>query len=678
MKRLLNKKAVKFFVIGFLILNLIWPNWTGAVSVSRNYPLLANYYLKWHLASEEEVKQLAAWDLLVLDVENQVNNPDLIRKLRTYNPDIIILAYVPCQETWQNVLDLDRRYLRRKLYSGLNESWLVHDSQGKRLNWWPNTWLVNITSDNINEKGWVNYFSQFIAENVLQSDLWDGVMLDNVWDNISWVNNGDIDLNNDGAAESREVLDSQWQKSMRQILINIREITNNQKIIVGLGGKNYLEKMNGILLEHFPETIYGGWESSMNVYWQTAGYRPFIDINNTNTGNTGKNQDYQKMRFGLGSTLLGDGFYSFDFGDSGHEQLWWYDEYLYKLGEPQGGAYVVVPGAGNTGVWRRDFTNGAVIINSLDQEKKIALGREYEKISGTEDKVVNNGQFVTNLTIAPQDGVLLFNPVNHLYDSNWSNGAYARIFSGSGLKIRNGFFVFDDQFSGGTNIVISDINSDGLLEKIIVAAGKITIYDSSATIIKEFYPYGNKYKLAVNLALYDINSDGDKEIISAPGLGGEPYIRIFDQQGRFVNTGFYAYDKKFRGGVNIAVGDVNHDGEAEIVASTGLGGTSQVKIFQTDGKLINGGLFAYNKNFRGGVSVAVGDTNGDGLAEIITGSGSGMKPVVRIFNGRSLKMEKEFLAYDASRTSGIRVVANDLDGNNQVEIITLLPSGLVK
>lgn len=646
--------------------------------MSRNYPLLANYYLRWHIASEEEVKQLATWDLLVLDVENQVNNPDLIRKLRTYNPDIIILAYVPCQETWQNILSLEPRYLRRQLYAGMNESWFVHDSRGNRLNWWPNTWLINITSDNINGEGWSNYFTKFIANNVLSDDLWDGVMLDNVWDNISWINNGDIDLDNNGMAESGDSLDVKWQTSMNQILKNIREATNNQKIIIGNGGRNYLEKMNGMMLEHFPETIYGGWESSMNVYWRTAGYNPFIGINNTNTGNTGNNKDYQKMRFGLASTLLGNGFYSFDFGDTAHEQLWWYDEYRYKLGEPLNNAYLVVPGAGKTGVWRRDFANGAVIVNSLNQEKKINLDREYEKINGIEDKAVNNGQFATSVIIAPRDGILLFNPVDHVYDSSWQNGAYARVFSGDGVKIRNGFFVFDQQFSGGANITTSDINNDGLLEKIVVAAGKITIYDSSATIIKEFYPYGGKFKLGVNLALHDINGDGNKEITTVPGFGGEPYIRVFDQQGRFLNTGFFAFDKKFRGGVNIAVGDVNHDGEAEIVASTGMGGTSQVKIFQMDGKLINGSLLAYDKKFRGGASVAVGDTDGDGRAEIITGSGSGMKPLVRIFNGRSLQFKKEFLAYDASRTSGIRVVANDLDGNNQVEIITLLPGGLIK
>ncbi len=46
-----------------------------------------------------------------------------------------------------------------------------------------------------------------------------------------------------------------------------------------------------------------------------------------------------------------------------------------------------------------------------------------------------------------------------------------------------------------------------------------------------------------------------------------------------------------------------------------------------------GGFFAYNPSFTGGVRVATGDVNGDGAAEVITSPGQGGGPHVRVFDG---------------------------------------------
>ena len=168
----------------------------------------------------------------------------------------------------------------------------------------------------------------------------------------------------------------------------------------------------------------------------------------------------------------------------------------------------------------------------------------------------------------------------------------------------------------------------------------------------------------------DLNGDGQSEIITAAAAGGEPIVKVLDPAGKLQRQ-FYAFDKKFRGGVNLAVGDINGDGRLEIITGAGPGGGPHVKVFDRDGLLLYQ-FFAYTKYFRGGVYVAAGDVNGDSRAEIITGAGPGGGPHVKVFNARGV-IKLQFFAYDKNFRGGVRVAAADIDGkiaNRQVEIIT--------
>ena len=107
----------------------------------------------------------------------------------------------------------------------------------------------------------------------------------------------------------------------------------------------------------------------------------------------------------------------------------------------------------------------------------------------------------------------------------------------------------------------------------------------------------------MHLAAGYLNNDGSAEIIVSNGKNLEPRVKIFSNDGTLKNS-FLAYDKNFRGGVYVALGDIDGDGEKEIVTGAGAGGGPQVRIFNSLGaaKL---SFFAYDKNFRGGVKVAV-------------------------------------------------------------------------
>ncbi|HUR77995.1 MAG TPA: VCBS repeat-containing protein, partial [Acidimicrobiales bacterium] len=74
------------------------------------------------------------------------------------------------------------------------------------------------------------------------------------------------------------------------------------------------------------------------------------------------------------------------------------------------------------------------------------------------------------------------------------------------------------------------------------------------------------------------------------------------------------------GGVNVAAGDLDDDGKAEVAVGPWQGGGPHLRLFNHDGTLRNGGIFAGNPNFAGGLTVAIGDLESDGKAEIIVGA----------------------------------------------------------
>src|SRR4029077_12849365 len=120
-------------------------------------------------------------------------------------------------------------------------------------------------------------------------------------------------------------------------------------------------------------------------------------------------------------------------------------------------------------------------------------------------------------------------------------------------------------------------------------------------------------------------------------------------------TSILAYASNFTGGVRVAVGDVNNDGVSDIVTAPGFGGGPDIKIFSgTDSHLIRE-FSAYDPAFRGGAWVATADVNNDGFADIITGAGAGGGPHVKVFDGQTGAVLQSFFAYDAAFRGGVTV-----------------------
>jgi hypothetical protein len=159
-------------------------------------------------------------------------------------------------------------------------------------------------------------------------------------------------------------------------------------------------------------------------------------------------------------------------------------------------------------------------------------------------------------------------------------------------------------------------------------------------------------------------------LATGAGPGGGPHVRLFNTAGGGVaplGPGFFAYNPAFTGGVTVAVADLDGDGVAEIVTGAGPGGGPHVRLFKVNpatGEAVplGPGFFAYDAGFHGGVRVAVRDVDGDGRPEIITAPGPGGGPHVRVFKvnpatGDIFPLGPGFFAYSPAFGGGATVAA---------------------
>ncbi|NQU99951.1 MAG: hypothetical protein HQ538_04385, partial [Parcubacteria group bacterium] len=74
-------------------------------------------------------------------------------------------------------------------------------------------------------------------------------------------------------------------------------------------------------------------------------------------------------------------------------------------------------------------------------------------------------------------------------------------------------------------------------------------------------------------------------IITGAGPGGSPHIRSFDVTGEVETypNKLFAYAEDYRGGVRIATGDIDSDGVDEIITGTGENGGPHLRVFEKDG-----------------------------------------------------------------------------------------------
>ncbi len=143
----------------------------------------------------------------------------------------------------------------------------------------------------------------------------------------------------------------------------------------------------------------------------------------------------------------------------------------------------------------------------------------------------------------------------------------------------------------------------------------------------------------------------------------------------------FADYRKYVGGTTIAAADLDGDsdgnGKADIIVGSGSGMHGLVRIFDVTANQKRytpiGQIADPNRKFTGGLNVAVGDVSGDAIPDIITGTGPRGGSQVRVYDGKAgagHALLSTFRAFeDASVATAVRVLAKDIDGDGLAEIL---------
>ncbi len=199
----------------------------------------------------------------------------------------------------------------------------------------------------------------------------------------------------------------------------------------------------------------------------------------------------------------------------------------------------------------------------------------------------------------------------------------------------------------------------------------------------DFNPYPAGFTGGVQVATGDLTGDSIPDIIVAPGQGRYGLVKVYDGRNGAIVSSFHAfpadqpnYFDNYTGGVDVAVANVTGDEAFEIIAST-LRGNPDVRTFVPDssGPDPYRVVWAFNPlpGAQSGVSIATGDFNDDGYADIISTPGPGWAPQVAVHSfGENLGVPERlhyFNGYVPGYLGGFNATTGDINADGVPEII---------
>ncbi len=164
--------------------------------------------------------------------------------------------------------------------------------------------------------------------------------------------------------------------------------------------------------------------------------------------------------------------------------------------------------------------------------------------------------------------------------------------------------------------------------------------------------------------------------VIATGEGGPGRLNIYDTaNGRFL-INLVPFESGFTGGIRVATGDVNGDGVEDIIVAAGPGGGPRVRIYDGAKFTTIADFMAFESEFTGGLFVSAGDFNGDRKADIVVSPDTGGGPRVTIFDAVTLMPIANFFGIDdPAFRGGARTTVGDINHDGTPDLIVAAGTG---
>lgn len=246
---------------------------------------------------------------------------------------------------------------------------------------------------------------------------------------------------------------------------------------------------------------------------------------------------------------------------------------------------------------------------------------------------------------------------------------------------------FGDSYTGGVRVATGDVTGDGVPDVVAGTNGntyaQVRVIDGATGKVRPEQLFGQSWHYgAVSVATGDVTGDGVADIALGTDEGG-PRAQVI-RGGDFAKLADFKAGPRtnYWGRTQVALGDVNGDHIADLMVAGLYPNGSHVSGY--NGQSLRPGTaptrvfneFTLDGTFANSLFLAAGDINGDGRADVIVGSGAYGTPKVVAFSGKQLAESNtrvklaDFVPEGATSTTGIRVAVRDVDGDGVADILT--------